>query len=168
MAGIREAIEAATTYLTAHPEDAEYTDGPAIARLESGLRVVASGPAGESVVTDMVPSVGGAGSASSPGWLLRAAEANCVATLIAMRAAQLGLAVTTLEVVVDSVSNDLGILGIDEAVPAGPLSSRVAVQIAVDGGSVDILQGLADWAVDHCPVTDAVRRAVPLTLEVNR
>jgi hypothetical protein len=22
------------------------------------------------------------------------------------------------------------------------------------------------WAVDHCPVTDAVRRAVPLTFEI--
>lgn len=167
MAGIRDSIEAATAYLTAHPEDAEYTDGPAIARLESGLRVVASGPRGESAVTDMVPSVGGAGSAPSPGWLLRAAAANCVATLIAMRAAQLGLALSSLEVRVDSVSNDRGILGIDDSVPAGPLSTRIAVRVEVEGAP-EVADDLVHWAVAHCPVTDGLRRAVPLTVEVNR
>jgi uncharacterized OsmC-like protein len=168
MGGIREAIEGATEYLKAHPEEADYTDGPATARIESGLRAIVTGPGGESAVTDMVASVGGAGTAPSPGWLLRAAEASCVATLIAMRAAQLGLVVDALEVVVDSISNDRGILGIDASVPAGPSSTRIAIRIQVDGASSGEVEGLVHWAVDHCPVTDAVRRAVPMTVEINR
>jgi uncharacterized OsmC-like protein len=168
MSGIREAIEGAAEYLKAHPEEAEYTDGPASARIESGLRIAIAGPGGESAVTDMVASVGGAGSAPSPGWLLRAAEASCVATLIAMRAAQLGLVIVALEVVVDSISNDRGILGIDASVPAGPSSTRVAVRIEVDGAPTAEVEGLVNWAVDHCPVTDAVRREVPMTVEINR
>ncbi len=61
-----------------------------------------------------------AASAPSPGWLLRAAEASCVATLITMRAAMLGIDLDTLEVTVDSVSDDRGLLGVDDTVPAGP------------------------------------------------
>ena len=92
------------------------------------MRVI--GPGGESLTTDMVRSVGGTASAPSPGWLLRAAEASCVATLIAMRAAQVRIVLDELEVTVDSESDDRGILGVDESVRSGPLSGRVAVWIA--------------------------------------
>src|SRR4030095_16787802 len=91
------------------------------------------GPGGERATTDMVPSVGGTETAPSPGWLLRAAEASCVATLIAMRAAVLGIALDTLEVSVDSESDDRGMLGMDDTIPAGPLTGRVAVRLAADG-----------------------------------
>ena len=39
----------------------------------------------------MPTSVGGSNSSVSPGWYLRAAEASCVATMIAMRAAHQGV-----------------------------------------------------------------------------
>jgi uncharacterized OsmC-like protein len=166
MTEIREAIERATSYVAGHPEEAVYTASQATAVVESGLRVRVTGPADESAVTDMVTSVGGGGSAPSPGWLLRAAIASCVATIAAMRAAQLGYALGSLEVEVDSVSDDRGILGIDESVPAGPLSVRIAVRsTAPDVGRAEI-ESLVGWAVDHCPVADAVRRAVPLSVEI--
>ena len=110
---IRQAIDGATDYLRAHPDDARSTDSAATATVVDGLVVRVTGPGGESITTDMVPSVGGTASAPSPGWLLRAAEASCVATLIAMRAASLGVTLDTLDVTVDSESDDRGILGID-------------------------------------------------------
>jgi uncharacterized OsmC-like protein len=167
MERIRTAIERATEYVAAHPEEAVYTDGKATAVLESGLRVRVTGPAGESVVTDMVEGVGGAGSAPGPGWMLRAAVASCVATLTTMRAAQLGYRLADLMVEVDSVSDDRGILGIDGSVPAGPLSMRVGVRLTADGVDRADIQSLVSWAVDHCPVADAVRRAVPVAVEVS-
>jgi uncharacterized OsmC-like protein len=166
MGDIRTALEAAGAYLTAHPSEAAYTDSAATASLEDGLRVSVSGPGGEALTTDMPASVGGGATAPSPGWLLRAAEAACAATLIAMRAAALGIALDRLEVVVDSESDDRGILGLSADVPAGPLSGRVVVKIAakdVPGGD---LFALARWGVDHCPVVDAVQRAVPIEVEV--
>jgi uncharacterized OsmC-like protein len=163
---IREAIEAASGHLRAHPEEARYTDSPATARLTTGLRVVTTGPNGESVDTDMVAAVGGSDSAPSPGWLLRAAEASCIATLLAMRAAQTGATITNLEVEVDSESDDRGILGLDDSVPAGPLSTRIRVRIVAPGLDDKKVRGLVDWAVDHCPVVDAVRRSVPVTVEI--
>ena len=79
---------------------------------------------------DMPPSVGGGGKAPSPGWFLRASHASCIATLIAMRAAEEGVVMTQLEVVVDSQSDDRGILGAADDVPAGPLSTSFRVALS--------------------------------------
>jgi uncharacterized OsmC-like protein len=164
---IRDAIAQATAYLTEHPEDARATDSVATATMESGLVVRVTGPDGAELTTDMVPSVGGTASAPSPGWLLRAAEASCVATLIAMRAAMLGIMLDRLEVSVDSESDDRGILGLDADVPAGPLSGRVRVRLAAAGVDPGSLDEVARWGVQHCPVHDALERAVPITTEVD-
>lgn len=163
---IRESIESAKRYLTEHPEEARSTDRPAVAVLEEGLRCRVEGPEGAVVVTDMPAGVGGEASAPSPGWLRRAAQASCDATVIAMRAAELGIRLKTLEVTVDSESDDRGLLGVDDSVPAGPLSSRMRVRIAAEGVSPEALRELVEWADRHSPVSDAVRRAVPTTVEV--
>jgi uncharacterized OsmC-like protein len=167
MERIRTALENASGYLTQHPDEAEYTDSPATATLEGGLRVSVAGPAGEVIATDMPTSVGGQASAPSAGWLLRAAEAACVTTLIAMRAAALGITLGRVEVVVDSRSDDRGILGLAADVPAGPLSARVSVSIAADGVPPADLEAVVHWAVSHCPVVDAVRRATPVRVEIS-
>jgi len=163
---IKDAVTGAVEYLSANPAEARYRDGSARAVLRSGLVVDVSGPGGESVTTDMVSSVGGTGSAPSPGWLLRAAAASCVATLVTMRAATLDVPIENLEVTVDSESDDRGILGIDPAVPAGPLSLRVAVSVHAPGADADQLRGIVAWGIDHCPVIDAVRRAVPTEIQI--
>jgi uncharacterized OsmC-like protein len=163
---IKEALAGATNYVTAHPDEARYRDSAATATLGAGLVVNVTGPGDEAITTDMVPSVGGTGSAPSPGWLFRAAAASCVATLIAMRAATLDIAIEELGVTVDSESDDRGILGIDTSVPAGPLSLRVAVSIKSPGAGPEAIRELAEWAVAYCPVTDAVSRAVPTEVEI--
>jgi uncharacterized OsmC-like protein len=165
-ADIRDAIEAARAYLIDHPDAARSTDSAATATVVDGLVVRTTGADGRVLTTDMVPSVGGTATAPSPGWLLRAAEASCVATLIAMRAAMLRIDLEMLEVTVDSVSDDRGLLGVDEAVPAGPLSGRVSVRLVANDVDAAILEEIARWGVKHCPVCDAVERAVPVSLEV--
>jgi uncharacterized OsmC-like protein len=162
---IKDALGDAVAYLTANPEEARYRDGAASATLRDGLVVDVTGPGGETVTTDMVASVGGTGSAPSPGWLFRASAASCVATLIAMRAAMLGVDLEGLEVSVDSESDDRGILGIDASVTAGPLSVRVAVSARASDADAERVRSLVEWAVDHCPVTDALRRSVPTEVE---
>jgi len=114
----------------------------------------------------MPTAIGGGESAPSPGWLSRAALANCDATVIAMRAAQLGVTLTTLEVTVDSESDDRGLLGMDDSIPAGPLSVRVRVRIGADGVAPERLREIVEWAEAHSPVGDALRRAVPSKAEV--
>ena len=166
---MRAKIEGAINYLTANPREARYTDSYATARLDdpAGLKVDVTGPNGAQITTDMPTSVGGTNTTASPGWYLRAAEASCVATLIAMRAAHQGVSVGAIKVTVDSESDDRGIVGADDTTPSGPLSTRVAVRLRTVGAqaSESALKALVDWAVEHCPVTDAVRRAIPITVE---
>ena len=150
---IADAVQRASAYLTEHPDEARYRDSPATARIDGGLVATVTGP------------TGGTASAPSPGWLMRAATASCVASLIAIRAASTGVSVGPIEVEVDGESDDRGILGLDPAIVAGALSVRVAVRLA---GDVDEAgrRALVDWAVAHCPVTDTIGRAVPLEVEL--
>ena len=163
---VRTSIEGAIEYLDQHPNEARYTDTAATASIEDTLRCHAIAPDGTEVRSDMPPSVGGGGAAPSPGWLMRAALANCDATLIAMRAAQVGIQLTKLDVIVDSESDDRGLLGMDDSVPAGPLSMRTRVQIAAEGKDHYKLREIVEWAEKHSPVADAIRRAVPMSTEV--
>jgi uncharacterized OsmC-like protein len=163
---IRSSIEAAATYLTDHPDEARYTDSAATASLVDGLQVRVVGPAGETLTTDMPTSVGGGGQAPSPGWFFRAALASCEATLIAMRAAGERVELRRLEITVDSLSDDRGILGIEEAIPAGPLTIGVRVRIEASDTPIEQLREIAAWGLQHCPVDDAARRAIPMRVEI--
>ncbi|HUP17311.1 MAG TPA: OsmC family protein [Acidimicrobiia bacterium] len=154
---IRTAIAAASAYLLEHRDQVRYTDCPAMARVEEGLRIRVEGSNGEVVMTDMPGGVGGGGSAPSPGWFLRASVAAYVTSLAVMRAAQLEIEGFTCEVEVDSQSDDYGILGLESSVPSGPLSMRIKIHVTAEGSEPDLVAEVAKWAVDHCPVSDAIR-----------
>ena len=168
MSEIGDAVAKATAYLTDHPDEARYRDSAATARLGSGLRVEVTGPAGEQLSTDMPRGIGGGASVPSPGWFLRAAAASCVASLVGIRAATLGIELGPgdVEVIVDSESDDRGILGLDHSIAAGALSMKVVVRISGTKLGSDARTALARWALDHCPVTDTAARPVPIELEV--
>jgi len=163
---IAEAVAGASDYLRAHPEEARYRDSTARAELRSGLIVDVRGPGGESVTTDMPAGIGGTATTVSPGWLFRAAAAACVASLVAIRAAALDVELRGVDVEVDSESDDRGILGLDPAIPAGAHSMRIVVSIDAPSVERDVIEGVASWAVEHCPVTDSIARAVPLSVDV--
>jgi uncharacterized OsmC-like protein len=174
---IGAAVKRASAYLADHPSEAQYRDSHARARLGTGLRVEVDGPGGERLSTDMPKGIGGDSAMPSPGWYFRAAAAACVASLIGIRAAMTGVALApdSLEVIVDTESDDRGILGLDDRVPAGALSMRIVVTVqggaagaagAVGAPSRETLDALATWAVAHCPVTDTTERAVPIEIRV--
>ncbi|SDM09876.1 OsmC family protein [Aliiruegeria lutimaris] len=163
---IQKSVNGVIAYLKENPEDAVGTSPPVTAVMETGLRCRATGEGGQSVVTDMPEAVGGGGSAPSPGWLSRAALATCDATRITLRAAELGIALDTLEVTTDSVDDDCGLFGMDDSVRAGSLSVRTRVTIGAAGVSEKVLWEIVDYAVTHSPVADGCRRETPSTLEV--
>ncbi|MCF6304768.1 MAG: OsmC family protein [Rhodobacteraceae bacterium] len=163
---IQNSVKDVIAYLTENPKDALSTSPPITAVMESGLRCRATGEDGQSVVTDMPKAVGGGATAPSPGWLARAALATCDATRIALRAAELGISLDTLEVAADSVDDDRGLFGIDKSVPAGSLSLRTRVTIGAAGVAEKTLREIVDYAVTHSPVADGCRRATPSTVEV--
>jgi uncharacterized OsmC-like protein len=166
MAEIRESIENAVRYLSEHPDEARYTDSYARATIGEALRVQVEGPNRERIVTDMPGGVGGRGEEPSPGWLFRAAIASCVASTIGMEAAREGVTLSSLEVEVDSESDDRGILGMDTSVPAGPLSTRIGIRARADGVEEERLRELLARGAGRCPVCDATKRAINVSLEI--
>lgn len=164
---IRSSVAAVVEHLKQNPSAAQSKDPTAVAVLEDGLRCRVQHPSGFSVSSDMPEAVGGEGAAPSPGWLLRAGLAACDATMIALRAAVEGISLSSLEVTVESDSDDRGLVGADEAAPAGPLRVRVHVR-AVTNASAERLREVVDWAEKHSPVGDAVRRSVPMSMTIEK
>jgi uncharacterized OsmC-like protein len=163
--GIREAIQDLSAKIAADPAKAKAKPVPATARLTEGLRCEVTGPRGERVTTDMPPAMGGDASAPNPGWYLRGAIASCTATVIAMRAASLGVALETLEVTVDTEADHRGILGLDEKISAGQSAVRMVVRIR-GAAAPETLREIVTWAEAHSPVGCTVRDAPPCSLEI--
>ena len=164
--GIGRAIGEARSMLASRADAGPSPDRPASAVVENGLRCRVEGADEWTLVTDMPAAVGGTGSAPTPGWLIRAAWAACAATSIAMRAAELGIVLTRLEVKAESSSDMRGLLGVGKAIDPGPESARLRVRIAAEEPEVERLHELVAWADGHSPVGDALRRAIPVELEV--
>ncbi|MEW5938645.1 MAG: OsmC family protein [Chloroflexota bacterium] len=158
---IRESVQGAIEYYVQNPDKALSQDKEAVAVVEEGLRVRATGPDGQTLVCDMPKGLGGGASAPTPGWTMRAALANCEAVMIALRAAQLGIELSTLEVRVGSVSDSRGMLGMDDSKPAGPLSVKISVRIDAEGVPSEKLREIVEWAEKHSPVGDPLTRIMP-------
>jgi uncharacterized OsmC-like protein len=163
---IREAIEKITKVLSEQPQKARSKNSAATATLETGLRFQVTGPNAEAAFTDMPPPLGGKGSAPNPSWLLRASLASCNATVIAMRAAELGITLKALEVTVMSESDVRGLLGTDETVSAGLVGLRTHVKIGAAGASPEQLRQIVSWAEAHSPVGCTIRDAHPTAVEI--
>ena len=161
---IKQSFEVFIQHLSEHPEECRSSDGTVTASLEEGLRFRAEGPRG-ALISDMPKALGGAGSAPSPAWLFRAALAACKASAIAVRAARTGVALATLEVTVESESDDRGFTGMDDNIPAGPLNMHTRVRIGAPGATPEQLREIVAWADEHSYVGKAVERAIPSTLE---
>ncbi len=166
-ASISESLQKIDDAFAADPEKAHSKGVPATARLVDGLRFDVSGPGGERVSTDMPAALGGTASAPAPGWLLRAAFASCTATVMAMRAARLGLELSTLEVTVESEADQRGLLGLGEKVSAAFTTMHILVRIGADGVDPEELRALATWGDDHSPVACTVRESPVTTFEVD-
>jgi len=164
--GVREAIEKLSSAISADPAKARAKGVPATARWSEGLKCEVTGPRGERVNTDMPPPMGGAGSAPNPGWYLRGAIASCTATVIAMRAARVGIELHTLEVTVESDADHRGLLGLDEQVPAGQHAVRMAVKISGDAPAGK-LRELVQWAEAHSPVGCTLKQAPACSLQID-
>jgi uncharacterized OsmC-like protein len=163
---IRTTMERTIGVLSEHPENGRSADKPAKAVLEDGLRFRVDGPDGWSVVTDMPAPMGGGASAPTPGWVMRAALASCLASVVAQRAAQEGIELRTLEVSTESETDARGLLGFD-GVAAGPDSVSLHVRIGADGVDAERLRALVASAEARSVVGDVATRAVPLATDVD-
>ena len=162
----RDALQRARELFLEKPGAAKKANTAATAVWRGGLRCDVSGSAGEKASTDMPRSLGGEGSAANPGWLLRASMASCTTTVIAMRAAMLGIELKLLEVSVHSESDARGLVGID-GVSTALGGMRMSIRIAADGVSEMRLRELAETSESISPVSCTLRERAPMTVEIS-
>jgi uncharacterized OsmC-like protein len=169
-AHIKESVDGIIKYYRENPNEAKSAGAPFRAVMEEGLRCRVEKLDGTEILkTDMPKGIGGGGSAPSPGTLFRSALVSCDATLVALRAAQVGIKLTTLEVILEGDSDDistLGFLGIDDSIPAGEPRLNLSYRIGAENASPERLKELIDWVEAHSPVGDSVSRAIPLSTEI--
>jgi len=168
---ISAALQRAQSVLLRRPSAGLHEDAPATARWSGGTRMVAHHPNGAQVQTDMPIELGGTGDQVSPGWLMRAGFASCTATLIAMVAAERGMALESVDVTTSSQSDTRGLLGMSDAdgtpVPAGPGHMQTVVRVSVRNASAEDARALVDEAYRRSPIACAVQGAVPVALRVD-
>jgi uncharacterized OsmC-like protein len=162
---IGKAVEGVEQYLQTQSEPGPRADVPAIATIEDGLKCRIEAPDGTAIYTDMPKSIGGSASANSPGWHLRAALASCDATMIALRAARLGLNLNSIEVRVEATSDGRGMF-LDEGVLPGSPGMSLYFKIAAPDVSQEVIEDLVHWVEQHSPVGSDVSRAVDLSSEI--
>ena len=162
---IGNAVESVEQYLQAQSDPGPRADVPATATIVDGLRCRIESPDGIAIYTDMPKSVGGSASANSPGWHLRAALASCDATLLAMRAARLGLKLNSIEVRVEAMSDGRGMF-LDEGVLPGSPEMCLYFKIEATDVSREAIEALVHWVEQHSPVGSDVSRAVDLSSEI--
>jgi len=169
-ATIANALQRARAVFARRPQAAMHRDEPAIARWEHDMRVVCRHESGTQITTDMPRELGGDGDLPTPGWLLRAALASCLATRIAMEAAARGIVITRLEVVAASRSDARGLFGMaDEAgerVLPAPCEIQLQVRVAAHNIAVEALRAAIEDSHRCSPVSAAVERAVPVNLRI--
>lgn len=170
MQDIATALQRVESALNRRPGGGTHDDPPATARWQTGLRVASSHANGAQVLTDMPTALGGSGDQVTPGWLLRAGLASCLATRIAMSAAAKGIELTFLEVLASSRSDARGLFGMVEAsgkpVGAGPRDVQLLVRISAPGVSAERMRDLVEDS-DRCsPVAAALRDQISVAVRV--
>jgi uncharacterized OsmC-like protein len=167
---ISKSVQRIRNVLSRHPEAGLHADEPAFARWGPGLRVVCTHANGTQIATDLPAEIGGTGDQVTPGWLLRAGLASCLATRIAVGAAEEGISLTRLEVSATSTSDARGLFGmttdLGEPITAGPRELRLAVRIGAPGVARERLQAIIDESYHRSPVSAALVSAVPVALHI--
>ena len=167
---ISAALQRAQSVLLRRPSAGLQHDAPATARWSQGTRVVTRHPNGAQVLTDMPTELGGSGDQVSPGWLVRAGFASCTATLVAMIAAERGVALESVDVVTSSESDTRGLLGMVDAdgapVSSGPGNVRTVVRVCARDASAEVVRSIVDEAHRRSPVGCALQHATPVALQV--
>jgi uncharacterized OsmC-like protein len=164
-ADIGKAIASVETYLQSHANPGPRADTTATATIVNGLKCRIESPDGNAIHTDMPPAIGGDATANSPGWHLRAALASCDATMVAMRAARLGLHLDSIEVRVDASSDGRGMF-LDEGVSPGSAEMQLHFKIGRGDASVEQVEALVHWVEEHSPVGNDVMRAVKVSSKI--
>jgi uncharacterized OsmC-like protein len=101
---------------------------------------------------------------ANPVEFLLHALAGCVTTTTVLHAAARGIRIESIATELEGDIDLQGLLGLDDAVPAGYRGIRVKMDIRADCSDAE-LDDLLHFAQQHSPVCNTVCRPVPVTVE---
>jgi len=153
---VRQAVQKTSKLFESEPSKAKVKTPPVTASLSTGLAFRLNSTRGEAR-TDMPPPMGGQASAETPGWYMRAGLASCIATMIATRAAQLGITLELLEVTILSEVDWRGPLGLDDTVAPAMTNLQPQVKISAAGVPQAVLNEIVRWGEEHSPVARTIK-----------
>ena len=152
--------------LAGRPGFGHYT-GSSVTTLIQGLRCETEVD-GWTIASDLRPAFGGEGSAPTPSVLLSSALGACLAMGYQLRAAELGIELSSVRVTVETDSELCGMLRCDAPAPPGFTEVRYRVEVESPAGTSDIAR-IIDLADRLSPVLDALTRVnrVQRTVSIN-
>jgi uncharacterized OsmC-like protein len=159
MSDIKTAFERSVKALTLRPSIGRGTSVTTVRMREGLVCEISSGR--WNLVADLPASSGGTASGPTPSVLGRAALGSCLAIGYQMRAAARGVAIRSLEVVVECDYDEAGLYGTAD-VPAGYSAVRYSVTIESDAPESEVRRVIED-ADAHSPWLDMFANAKPVT-----
>jgi uncharacterized OsmC-like protein len=120
---------------------------------------------GWKLVADQSTGDGGAGLGPDPGVFGRAALGSCLAMGYVIWATRLGVALDSVEVVVEADYDAAGMYGVDDSVPPGWGALRYKAKIS-SAAPEERVREVVEAADRHSPLLDDFRRPVPVTHEL--
>ena len=117
------------------------------------------------LIVDQPAAVGGDDSGPSPGDLVRAALAACLAQNYAMNAWRFGVELHEVEIEVETDIDLRVAWGIDTGQPAGFSAIRYTARLATDAPPERVRE-LMTYVEEHSPSLDDLRRGLPVAGEL--
>jgi len=167
---IAVALRRLQSILKRRPSAGAALDAAALSSWQGAGRIVTRHAGGTQMLTDLPRALGGAGEAVTPGWLLRAGLAACLASSIVLVAALEDIELTLLEVEATSRSDVRGLFGMCDAagrvIGPGPLTLSVTVRIGARHASPARLRALVEQSRRCSPVAAALAEPVAIEMRV--
>ena len=162
-----DALSSTRAYLTEQGDTGPADDQPVSATLLSGLRCHVGDDAHGSFTTDMPTRIGGSGAGPSPGHFFRGAIAACMATALAMRAADSDVEIEALTVTARSTSDNFAFFGLTDG-DVQFCDVHIEVEISAPAATSTELEALVEYARSHAPVGLSLEHPIPTMVSWNR
>jgi uncharacterized OsmC-like protein len=155
MQRIAEALQRLHSTIARRPDFGRRTSST-VTTSEDGLRCSTTARSW-TIETDLVPALGGEGSAPSPSVLVSAALGACLAQGYQLRAAEEGIDLTAVRVTVETDTDVSGMLSLDAPAPPGFTGIRYRVEID-SPAPASVIERIVDVADRLSPVLDMLTR----------
>lgn len=161
---IREAFSRVERTLALRPERGQRTYRN-VTRLRFGTRCDVQ-EAGQHLVIDAAPVLGGDGAGPNPSMVLRSAFSSCIAIGIKQTGARRGIDIDAVDVTLETDVDARGQFGLVEHVTPGFVDTRLSITVHT-AATVEVIEEIVSLSLKHSPLMAVFCFPQPMTHRVN-